>query len=147
MMPAARAALSARASAARAASVRRRRSAIPATTNSWAVRDAGGKGAGSSPGKCRLGLVDAPEQEHTPDLEMARMCRIQPVTMPLERRPRGTQRLRGPAQVARHEGDLGLGHDTFGASNCFSRAERARRTSQEGLRSHQIAELRHRDAA
>ena len=105
------------------------------------------KGCRVQSGKCRLGLVDAPEQEHTPDLEMARKCRIQPVTMPFERRPRGTQRLRGPAQVTRHEGDLGLGHDTFGAGNCFTWFERARRTSQEGLRSHQIAELRHGDAA
>ena len=43
-----RAAISARASATRAVFVWSRRVAIPATTNSWAARDAGGKGAGSS---------------------------------------------------------------------------------------------------
>src|SRR5712672_1530192 len=48
-----RAAHSARASAARAAFVRRRRIAIPATTSSWAVLDAGGKGLGSSSASIR----------------------------------------------------------------------------------------------
>jgi len=43
----------ARASAARAAFVLRRRIAIPATTSSWAVRDAGERGAGSSSARVR----------------------------------------------------------------------------------------------
>src|SRR5213083_2668882 len=48
-----RAARSARASAARAAFVRRRRIAIPATTSSWTILDAGGKGAESSSASVR----------------------------------------------------------------------------------------------
>ena len=44
---------SARASAARAVFVRRRRIAIPATTSSWAALDAGGKGVGSSSASVR----------------------------------------------------------------------------------------------
>ena len=52
-MPASRAARSARASAARAGFVRRRRIAMPATTSSWAARDAGGSGAGSSAASAR----------------------------------------------------------------------------------------------
>jgi len=56
-IPAWLAACSARARAARAVFVRRRRIAIPATTSSWAALEAGGKGAGSSSGERTLGLV------------------------------------------------------------------------------------------
>src|SRR5579884_3851433 len=52
-MPAMRATRSARASAARAVFVRRRRIAIPATVSSWAALDADGKGAGSSAASLR----------------------------------------------------------------------------------------------
>ena len=52
-MSAASAACLARASAARAALVRSRRIAIPATTSSWAARDAGGSGVGSSSASAR----------------------------------------------------------------------------------------------
>src|SRR5439155_24079195 len=55
-----RAARSARASAARASFVRRRRIAIPATTSSWAVLNAGGKGAGSSSASVRSALSMRP---------------------------------------------------------------------------------------
>jgi hypothetical protein len=54
---------------------------------------------------------------------------------------------RRPAQVARGECDLGLGDDAPGAGHGLLRTEGPRRTSQEGLRSNEIAELRHRDAS
>ena len=65
--PLARAARSARTSAARAAFVRSRRIAIPATTSSWATLHAGGSGAGSKLGDHTLGFVEAADQEQAPE--------------------------------------------------------------------------------
>jgi hypothetical protein len=106
-----RAARSARASAARAAFVRRRRIAIPATTSSWAVLDAGGKGAGSSSASVTLGLVEAPDQEEAPDLEIPRVRGVHPVAVLFERRPAPRRAPSQASQVARDERDLGLGDD------------------------------------
>ena len=75
------------------------------------------------------------------------MGAIHPVAVGLERGPRRLQRLRGPAQIARDERDLGLGDDTPRPGHGLFRAEGARRASQESLRSNEVAELRHRDAA
>ena len=72
---------------------------------------------------------------------------VHPVAVRFERRPRRVERLRGPAQVARDERDLGLGDDAPRAGHRLSRTEGARRASQESLRANEIAELRHRDAA
>ena len=146
-MSASRAACSARASAARAAFVCRRRIAIPATTSSWAALDAGGKRRGVELGERALGLVEAADQEQAPDLEIPRMRGIYAVAVRFERRPRCVERLRRPAQVARDECDLGLGDDTPRAGHGLFRTEGARRTSQESLCSNEIAELRHRDAS
>ena len=85
-MPASRAARSARASAARAVLVCRRRIAIPATTSSWAARNAGGNGAGSNSASSAFGLVEAPDQKQAADLEIARMRGVHPVAM----RPRAS---------------------------------------------------------
>jgi len=76
-----------------------------------------------------------------------RMRGIHPVAVFFERRPRRVERLRRPAQVARHERDLGLGDDTPRAGHGLSRTEGACRTLQKSLRAHEIAELRHRDTA
>ena len=65
----------ARASAARAAWVRRRRIAMPATTSSWAVLDAGRKKRGVELGERMLGLVQAADPQETPDLEVTRIAR------------------------------------------------------------------------
>src|SRR5260370_25017351 len=94
-----------------------------------------------------LGLVEAADQEQAPDLEIPRMRGIYAVAVRFERRPRRVERLRRPAQVARDERDLGLGDDTPRAGHRLFRTEGARRVSQESLRSNEIAELRHRDAA
>jgi hypothetical protein len=71
---------------------------------------------------------------------------VDPVAVRFERRPRRGERCRRPAEVARDERDLGLGDDAPRAGHHLVRAEGARRTSKESLRSNEIAELRHRDA-
>ena len=105
------------------------------------------EGRGVEPGERALGLVEAPDQEQAPDLEMARMRGVQPVAVRFERRPRRVERLGGPAEVARDQRDLGLGDDAPRAGHGLSRTEGARRASQQRLRANEIAELRHRDAA
>ena len=117
---------------------------MPATTSSWAALDAGGKGRGRI-GERALGLVEAADQKQAPDREIARMRGIHPVAVRFERRPRGIERLRGPAQVARDQRDLGLGDDASRAGHRLFRTEGARRASQESFRANEIAELRHRD--
>ncbi len=107
----------------------------------------GRKGRGVELRERTLGLVEAPDQEQAPDLEIPRMRGVHPVAVRFERRPRGVERLRGPAQVARGERDLGFGDDTPRAGHWLFRTEGARRTSHESLRSTEIAELRHRDAS
>jgi hypothetical protein len=94
-----------------------------------------------------FGLVEAADQEQTPDLEVPRMCGICTVAVRFERGSRCVERLRRPAQVARDERDLGLGDDASCAGHGLFRAEGTCRTSQEALRSNEIAELRHRDAS
>src|SRR5215472_757133 len=78
---------------------------------------------------------------------MPRMRGVHPIGVHFERRPCRAKRLRWPAQVARHERDLGLGDDTPRASHVLSRTEGARCTLQESLRAYELAELRHRDTA
>jgi predicted dithiol-disulfide oxidoreductase (DUF899 family) len=98
-------------------------------------------------GERMLSLVNTPDQEKAPDLEMTRMRGVNPVAVFFERRLRRSERRRPPAEVARHECDLRLGDNTPRTSYGLSRPERACRSSQEGLRAHEIAELRHRDSA
>src|SRR5438309_3334265 len=54
--------------------------------------------------------------------------------------PRCLERLRGPAQVARDECDLGLGDHAPRAGHRLFRTERTRSTSQESLCPNEIAE-------
>jgi hypothetical protein len=98
-------------------------------------------------GERTLGLVDAPDQEEAPDLEVKRVSGVPSVAVLFERGPCRVERFRRPAQVARDERDLGLGDDAPRASHRFFRAEGTGRASQEGLRPDEIADLRHRDAA
>ena len=142
-----RAARSARASAARAAFVRRRRIAIPATTSSWAALDAGGKGAGSSSASVRSASSRRPIRSRRRTSRYRACAALTRSPCCFERRPRRVERLRRPAQVARDERDLGLGDDAPRAGHGLFRTEGARRASQQRLRSNEIAELRHRDAA
>ena len=91
----------------------------------------GREGRGVELGEHALGLVEAPDQEQAPDLEIPRMRGIDPVAVRFERRPRRVERLRRPAQVARDERDLGLGDDAPRAGHGLFRTEGARRASQE----------------
>ena len=75
------------------------------------------------------------------------MRRIDEIAVPFEGRLRGIEGFRWPTQVAGNEGDLGLGDDAPRASHCFTGTEGARSAAKKGLRSREIAELRHRDAA
>ena len=120
---------------------------MPATTSSCAALDAGGERRGIELGERTLGVVEAPDQQKAPDLEIARMRGVHAVAVRFERRARRVERLRRPAQVARGERDLGLGDDASRARHGFFRAEGARGASQQRLRPNEIAELRHRDAA
>jgi hypothetical protein len=99
------------------------------------------------PGEHTLGLVEAADQEQAADRELSCMRGVDPVSVLFQRCPRCVERRRGPGEVARDQRNLGLGDDTPGAGHGLVRTEGARRTSQESLRSNEIAELRHRDAA
>src|SRR5439155_23828515 len=105
------------------------------------------EGRGVELGERTLGLVDAPDQEEAPDLEIPRIRGVDPVAARFERRPRRVERLRRPTQVARGERDVGFRDDAPRAGQGLSWTEGTRCTSQEGLRSNEIAELRHRDAS
>jgi hypothetical protein len=92
-------------------------------------------------------LVQAPDQEKTPDFEMARMCCVQPIAVLFKCRSCRFERFRRPAEITRDKRDLGFGDETSCASHRFSRTEGARRTSQQRLRTYEIAELGHRNAS
>ena len=95
-------------------------------------------------GERTLRVVEAPDEQEAPDLEIARMRGIDAIAVRFERGPRGFEPLRRPPQLARDQCDLRLGNDTPRAGNGLSWPEGTRSTSQKGLRSNQIAELRHR---
>ena len=64
-----------------------RRIAMPATTSSCAVLDAGGNGAGSSSASVRSASSSRPIRSETPDLEMARVRGVQPIAVLLRASP------------------------------------------------------------
>ena len=109
--------------------------------------NAGGKVRGVELREHVLRLVDATDQQETPDLEVPRMRGVEPVAVRFEGRARRIERLHRPAQIARGERDLGLGDHAPRAGDSLSRTEGASGTSQESLGPDQIAQLRHRDAA
>jgi len=95
----------------------------------------------------KLRLVEAPQQEQSPNFKIARMRGIQTVIVLFERYPRRVERLCREAEVARGQCDLGLGHDTHSSGHGFLRTEGPRSAPQQFLRSPVLAELRHRDAS
>jgi hypothetical protein len=95
----------------------------------------------------KLRLVEAPQQEQSPNFKIARMRGIQTVTVLFERHARRVERLRREAEVARGQRDLSFGHDTPSAGHRFFRTEGQRSAPQQFLRSRVFAELRHRDAS
>src|SRR6516164_4966098 len=78
---------------------------------------------------------------------MPRVRGVRPVAVPLEHRLRSVERLDGKAQIAGDECNLGFGNDAPRTGHLLFRAKSARRPSQQSLRSDEIAELGHRDAA
>ena len=98
-------------------------------------------------GKHAVGLVEATDQEQSPDLKIARESCVQAVAVGFEHRPCSVERFRGPVQIARDQRDLNLGDDASRAGHRFFRTEGACSFPQEFLRSREIPKLRHRDAA
>ena len=142
-----RAARSARASAARAAFVRRRRIAIPATTSSWAVLDAGGKGAGSSSASVRSASSRRPIRRRR-RTSRYRACAA------FTRSPCASSVARAASSAfagqprSRETSAISASATTHLARATASFGPKARAAlSQERLRSNEIAELRHRDAS
>ena len=94
-----------------------------------------------------LGVVETPEEEQASNLELTRVRGVDGVAVRVERLPRGVERLRRPAQVARTKRDFRFGDDAARARDRLSRTEAARRATKERSRAGEIAELRHRDPA
>ena len=142
-----RAECSARARAARAAFVRRRRIAIPATTSSWAVLDAGGKGAGSSLASVRSASSMRPIRRRR-RTSRCRACAA------FTRSPCSSSVARAASSAfagqprSRETSAISASATTHLARATASFGPKARAAlSQESLRSNEIAELRHRDAS
>jgi len=57
----------------------------------------GGKLRRIERGEYALGVVDAPDQEQAPDLDVPRMRGVHAIAVRFERRPRGVERIRRPA--------------------------------------------------
>ena len=93
------------------------------------------------------GVVQVADEERTPGLQVARMRGIHAIAVGFERLSRGGERLDGPAEIARHEGDLRLRDDTARSGNRLPGGEPARGGPQERFRPREIAELRHGNAA
>src|SRR5262249_25004257 len=141
------AARSARASAARAALVRRRRIAIPATTSSWAVLDAGGKGVGSSRASARSASSRRP-------IRRSRRTSRYRAWAAFTRSPSSSGGARaaasprgGPPRAGGAGADPPRGDAARGGGHRLSRAKRTGGSPQESLGANEIAELRHRDAS
>ena len=146
-MPAARAARSARASAAPASVVRSRCSAMPATTSSCAARNAGANDAGSSSSRTFSASSTRPINSSRRARRSSAWAAFawSPCCSSVERA--ASSAVAGQREIARHERDLGFGDYAARPRHRFSRAERPRRAPQQRLRSRELAELRHRDAA
>ena len=144
-MRACRTACSARASAARASFVRRRRTAIPATTSSCAVRDAGGSGAGSTSASARSASSMRPIRSRR-RTSRCRACAA------LTRSPRASSVARAASSVfagqprSRVTSAISASATTHRARATASPAPNARAAlRRSAFGASEIAELRHRD--
>ena len=144
-MRAMRAARSARASAARAIFVVRRRIAMPATTNSCAVLNAGGRGAGSSAASVARLRRCARSAEAGGPRDTGRRC-ICAVAVRLSVTRAKSSAFAGQLR-SRETSAISAWATTHLARATASFGPKARSTSQQNLRSNEIAELRHRNAA
>ena len=93
-----------------------------------------------------LGFIEMSEQQEAAGFEITGMRGVDFIAVRLENRPRLIQGFRRPAEIARDECDLGLGDDTSRTGNSLFRTEGASGTAYERSRSHEIAQLGHRNA-
>ncbi len=114
----------------------------------WAARQAGGSGSGSRAASAR------PASSRWPISSIRRAASKSGHGLELMRSPCASEhgagrreRLGRPAEITRDEGDLGLGDGATRPRPRLARAEGAAGPLQEVLGAHEIAELRHRDAA
>jgi hypothetical protein len=94
-----------------------------------------------------LRLIQAPDENETPDLKVPRMRRVDVIAVRFKNGPRRLERLGRPAQVARDKRNLGPRDDAPRTCQGFFWAEGACSSSQEFLCSREIAQLCHRDAS
>ena len=111
------------------------------------ARSAGVSAERSIVASLRFGLVEPPDQDEAPRLEIARMGGVRAVAMGFEDRRCGGERLGGTGEVARRERDLGLDDDAPRARHGLPRAEGAGGPPHQRLRAVEVAELGHGDAA
>src|SRR5215472_5817944 len=81
-----------------------------------------------------LRLVETPNENKSPDIEIASMRGIQPVPMFFKRHLCPTKRLRRPAKVARGKRDFSFSNDAPSARHRFLRTEGPCRLSKQLLR-------------
>jgi hypothetical protein len=84
--------------------------------------------------KLVFGIVEAPDQEEAPGLEVARMGGVYPVVLCFEDRRCRSEWFRGSGKIARSQRDLGLGDDASRARHSLPRAEGARRAPHQRFR-------------
>ena len=98
-------------------------------------------------GQRTFDFIEMAEQKLTPRFEIARMSRVDAIAMRFERDTCSIECFGRPAEIARHESDLGFGDDAARTRHALFRTERTRRAAQQCLRAIEVAELRHGDAA
>jgi hypothetical protein len=94
-----------------------------------------------------LGLVEMPDQEEAPDPRCRACAAFTRSPCCCSSVARAVSSAFAGQPRSRSERDLGLGDDAPRAGYDLFRTEGMRRTAHEGLRSIEISELRHRDAA
>ena len=87
------------------------------------------------------------DQDETSDLDIARVCRVDMIAVCLQCHACRVEGPGRPAEIARGECHFGRRDDASCARDRLPRAEGATRAAKERLRSREIPELRHRDAA
>ncbi|MNI17197.1 hypothetical protein D3C73_705590 [compost metagenome] len=103
--------------------------------------------AGVETGQQLLRLIELSDQQQTADVQIPRMSGIDPVTVLFKGDPRRFERLDRPAEIPRRQGDFGLGHHASGTGQHLPGRKGSVRALDQRPGAHQIAQLRHGDAA
>ena len=96
-------------------------------------------------GQRPLGVTQLPDKQQAPRLQMPRMGCVGLIPMSGERGSCVVQLVRGPAEIARNQRDLGLRHHAARAGHGFVCAEGSAGAIQQVFRQSEIAEPRHGD--